>query len=85
VWETIRHHLIMTLRDTERHEASLTAAIIDTQSVKTTEKQPCLFDVGQKLVRDMRVVARRAAENAAGGASTLLTRVQHRARDRQSG
>jgi Protein of unknown function (DUF455) len=47
------------------------------------EKQPCLFDVVQKLVWDMRVVARRAAENAAGGASTLLTRVQHRARDRQ--
>lgn len=47
------------------------------------EKQPCLFDVGQKLVRDMRVVAKRAAEKAAGGASTLLTRVQHRARGRQ--
>jgi putative transposase len=38
VWETIRHHLVMTLRESEGREASPTAAIIDTQSVKTTEK-----------------------------------------------
>ena len=38
VWETIRHYLVMTLRETEGREASPTAAIIDTQSVKTTEK-----------------------------------------------
>jgi transposase len=36
VWEAIRHYLVMTLR--EGREASPTAAIIDTQSVKTTEK-----------------------------------------------
>jgi putative transposase len=36
VWETIRHSLVMTLR--EGREASPTAVIIDTQSVKTTEK-----------------------------------------------
>jgi putative transposase len=39
VWETIRHYLVMTLRESEGREASPTAAIIDTQSVKTTEKR----------------------------------------------
>jgi transposase len=38
VWEAIRHYLVMTLRETEGREASPTAVIIDTQSVKTTEK-----------------------------------------------
>ncbi len=38
VWESMRHHLVMMLREQEGREASPTAAIIDTQSVKTTEK-----------------------------------------------
>src|SRR4051812_36724263 len=38
VWETIRHYLVMMLRESEGREASPTAAILDTQSVKTTEK-----------------------------------------------
>jgi len=38
VWETIRHHLVMEIREQEGREASPTAAIIDSQSVKTTEK-----------------------------------------------
>lgn len=38
VWEAIRHYLVITLRETEGREASPTAVIIDTQSVKTTEK-----------------------------------------------
>lgn len=38
VWETIRHYLVTTLRESEGREASPTAAILDTQSVKTTEK-----------------------------------------------
>lgn len=38
VWETMRHHLLVMLREQEGREASPTAAIIDTQSVKTTEK-----------------------------------------------
>src|SRR6185436_11959241 len=38
VWETIRHHLVMEVREREGREASPTAAIIDSQSVKTTEK-----------------------------------------------
>jgi putative transposase len=38
VWESMRHHLVMLVREQEGREASPTAAIIDTQSVKTTEK-----------------------------------------------
>jgi putative transposase len=36
-WGTMRHHLVVTLREGVGREASPTAAIIDTQSVKTTE------------------------------------------------
>ena len=38
VWESLRHHLVVLLREGEGREASPTAAITDTQSVKTTEK-----------------------------------------------
>src|SRR3954449_7727093 len=38
VWEAIRHHLVLMLREREGREPSPTAAIVDTQSVKTTEK-----------------------------------------------
>ena len=38
VWESIRHHLVVMLREGEGREASPSAAIVDTQSVKTTEK-----------------------------------------------
>src|SRR3954452_20856829 len=38
VRETIRHHLVAMLRERDGREPSPSAAIIDTQSVKTTEK-----------------------------------------------
>ena len=38
VWEGIRHRLVVMLREREGREPSPTAAIIDTQSAKTTEK-----------------------------------------------
>ena len=38
VWEVIRHHLVVMLREREGREPSPSAAVIDTQSVKTTEK-----------------------------------------------
>ena len=38
VWESMRHHLVVMLREGQGRGASPTAAIIDTQSVKTTEK-----------------------------------------------
>ncbi len=37
-WEGIRHHLVVMLREQEGREASPTATVIDTQSVKTSEK-----------------------------------------------
>ncbi len=38
VWESMRHHLVAMLREGAGREASPSAAIIDTQSVKTTER-----------------------------------------------
>jgi putative transposase len=38
VWESMRHQLVMMLREQAGREASPTAAILDTQSVETTEK-----------------------------------------------
>jgi putative transposase len=38
VREAIRHHLVMMLREQEGRAPSPTAAIVDTQSVETTEK-----------------------------------------------
>jgi putative transposase len=38
VWESIRHHLVAMLRERDGREPSPSAAIVDTQSVKTTEK-----------------------------------------------
>ena len=38
VWEAMRHHLVTALRERSGREPSPTAAIIDTQSVRTTEK-----------------------------------------------
>ena len=57
VWETIRHHLVM-LREGEGREASPTAVIIDTQSVKTTEKGgPRGWDAAKKVKGRKRHVA----------------------------
>lgn len=38
VWESLRHHLVVMLREQEGRDPTPTAAILDTQSVKTTEK-----------------------------------------------
>ena len=38
VWDSMRHHLVVMLREGVGREASPTAAIVDTQSVKTTER-----------------------------------------------
>ena len=38
VWEAIRHHLVVMPRERDGKEPSPSAAIVDTQSVKTTEK-----------------------------------------------
>ena len=49
VWETIRHHLVVMLRERDGREPSPSAAIVDTQSVKATEKDP--MGVGHGLIR----------------------------------
>src|SRR3954452_14710745 len=38
VWEGIRHHLVLTLRERDGREPSPSAAIVDKRSVETTEK-----------------------------------------------
>ncbi len=47
---TIHHHLVMATRELEGHEASPTAGVRDSQSVKTTESGGVRgFDAGKKI------------------------------------
>jgi len=50
-WETINHYLLMRDRERAGREASPTAAILDSQSVKTTEAGgPRGYDAGKKVL-----------------------------------
>src|SRR5689334_17803213 len=58
VWESIRHHFVVLLREGAGREASPTAAIIDTQSVKTTESGgPRGWDAAKRLKGRKRHIA----------------------------
>ena len=58
VWESLRHQFVVMLREGAGREASPTAAIIDTQSVKTTESGgPRGWDAAKRLKGRKRQVA----------------------------
>ena len=51
-WEVINHHLVMRDRERVGREASPTAAVVDSQSVKTTESGgPRGYDAGKSAPR----------------------------------
>jgi len=50
LWQTINHFLVMRTREAAGHEASPTAGVLDSQSVKTTEAAgPRGYDAGKKI------------------------------------
>lgn len=57
MWESIRHQLVVMLREQDSKAPSSSAVIVDTQSVKTTGKKPCGYDAAKKVKGRKRHVA----------------------------
>ncbi|MDQ5829667.1 MAG: IS5 family transposase, partial [Actinomycetota bacterium] len=58
VWESMRHHLVLMLREQVGREPSPTAAILDTQSVKTAKQGgPRGYDAAKKVKGRKRHIA----------------------------
>jgi putative transposase len=89
VWEGMRPHLVVVLREAVGREPSPTAAIVDTQSVKTTERGgPRGWDAAKKVKGRKRhvavdtqglllgVVVHAASIQDADGAGELLRRLK---------
>ena len=81
VWESMRHHFVVVLREGAGREAGPTAAIIDTRSVKTAESGgPRGWDAAKRLKRPdgllLGVVVHTADIQDADGLLDLLKRVR---------
>lgn len=89
VWQAMRHHLVVMLRESAGRDPSPTAAVIDSQSVKTTESgAPRGYNAAKKVTGRKRhiavdtqglplgVVVHAASIQDADGAGGLLGRIK---------